>query len=87
MSTLIQVAFAVAIIAIMTWLFWQCHKKDLETQAKWNKFKNRVREMHDEELVYQWGKIHDMVMAGNAPIYLKVLDILEDECKRRGFKD
>lgn len=87
LQNLILAAFGIVSVAVVVYVFLQCHKKDKENEAKWNKVRTRVQNMHDEELIFQWGKYHDAVLAGGVPeIYLHVLDILEDECERRGFK-
>lgn len=59
------------------------HQKDMDD------LRQQISQWPHEKLVYIWGE-YDAICsirdAGVSPMYFEMLELLEDECRKRGFK-
>ncbi len=80
----LPVMTALVVIA-MKYAVW-CDKKH---QKDMDELRRQIAQWPHEKLVYVWGEYDEICSirdAGIPPLYFEMLELLEDECKKRGFK-
>lgn len=81
-SIVVLTAFVFAVFRYVV----QCDKK---RQRKMDALRDEISKWPHEKLVYVWGeydKICSIQGVGISPLYFEMLGLLEDECRKRGFK-
>lgn len=84
---LIVVILVVMVLAWMSLKYAVWHEK--KHQKDMDDLRQQISQWPHEKLVYIWGE-YDAICsirdAGVSPMYFEMLELLEDECRKRGFK-
>ena len=93
LKLIVNILLGLCGVFVITKIFIHLHKLDLarekEAEDYRQKLQNKVKNMHDEELVYVWGEIFDMLKkrsffeGSKDAIYL---ELVEKELEKRGLK-
>lgn len=78
-----------AVVALAYTAFKNAIQREKKHQRDMEDLRRQIAEWPHEKLVYVWGEYHNVCSSqgvGIPTLYFEMLELIEDECRKRGFK-